>query len=205
MARLFNLCLWQGSYPWNSSIITPLLKSGDKHNPDNYRAIAVGSCLGKTFSSILLKRLLLFRQNFCPDPPSQLGFCKGAQTNDHILSLKTVIDKHYKCNKNKKKRLFACFVDLKKAFDNVSRDLLLYKLSKVNVKGRFFSVIESMYKKSTARIKINNMLTNTISIEKGTEQGHPMSPELFKIFIRDLSQSLSNDGAYPELANTLIT
>ena len=38
-----------------------------------------------------------------------------------------------------------------------------------------------MYQESSTRIKL---------IE--TEQGHPMSPELFKIFIHDLSVRLSN-------------
>ena len=65
LAQLFNFCLSQGRYPWNSSVIVPIHKSGDKHNPDNYRAIGISSCQGKTFLAILLNRLLSFRpQNF---------------------------------------------------------------------------------------------------------------------------------------------
>ncbi len=67
LTSLFNFCLSQGCYPWNSSIIVPLHKTGDKHNPDNYRAIGISSCLGKTFSTILLNRLLKFRSENCPD------------------------------------------------------------------------------------------------------------------------------------------
>ena len=52
--------------------------------------------MGKLFSGILLDRLLLFKEINCPDPKEQLGFKKGAQTNDHILTLKTVIDKYTK-------------------------------------------------------------------------------------------------------------
>ena len=40
---LFNECLDKDIYPWNTTIITPLHKKGDIYNPDNYRAIALGS------------------------------------------------------------------------------------------------------------------------------------------------------------------
>ena len=52
--------------------------------------------MGKLFSSILLERLLHFKKLYCPDPKEQLGFSKGAQTNDHVFTLKTVIDKYTK-------------------------------------------------------------------------------------------------------------
>ena len=197
----FNHCLSKGIYPWNTSVITPIHKSGDINNPDNYRAIAVSSCLGKTFSSILLNRLTNFRNNHCSDPPNQLGFCKGAQTNDHVLTLKTIIDKYRQPGKA---NLFACFVDFKKAFDSIRRDLLLSKIANLGINGAFFLVIKTMYEKSTAKIKINNLLSDSFNIDKGTEQGHPMSPELFKMFIRDLSSALTCTGKYPFLFDAII-
>ena len=57
LVKLFNECLDKGIYPWNRTVISPLHKKGDINNPDNYRAIAVGSNMGKLFSSILLQRL----------------------------------------------------------------------------------------------------------------------------------------------------
>ena len=56
-----------------------------------------------------------------------------------------------------------------------------------------------MYNNSTAKIKISNILSPTIQIERGTEQGHPLSPDLFKIFIQELSSLLQSKGAYPHL------
>ena len=73
MLYLFNQCLSHGVYPWRTSLVTPSHKKGDV-----YRAIAVASNLGKLFSSILLQRLISFRQMTNPDTPNQLGFCKGA-------------------------------------------------------------------------------------------------------------------------------
>ena len=201
MLKLFNHCISNGQYPWHTSVITPIYKSGNAYNPDNYRAIAVGSCLGKLFSSILLFRLTEFKKKHCKDPKEQLGFQKGAQTNDHVLTLKTIIDKY---TKKQKTNLLACFVDLRKAFDTVARDLLLYKLVKLGIRGNFFSVIENMYNNSLSKIKINNLLSGNIRMERGTEQGHPLSPDLFKLFIRDLSELFFTTGDYPFLKDTLV-
>ena len=188
LQKLFNSSLKQGIYPWNGSLTTPLHKKGDRANPDNYRAITVGSCLGKLFSSLLLKRLMSFREAACPDLPYQLGFRSGAQCNDHILTLSTIIEKYVV---KEKKRIFACFVDYKKAFDSVCRDALLYKLSTMGIKGNFFRCISHMYRNSSTRIKLIQKLSAAIDVTIGTEQGHPMSPELFKIFIHELSANLA--------------
>ena len=187
LLKLFNDCLQQGVYPWNSSITTPLHKKGDRQNPVNYRAITVGSCLGKLFSSLLLARLLDFRETMCPDYPNQLGFRSGAQCSDHILTLSTIIEKYVRLGK---RRLFACFVDYRKAFDTVCRDALLFKLKQIGIAGIIFQCLNYMYCHSSTRIKLIKKLSAAIDVTVGTEQGHPMSPELFKLFIHDLSTKL---------------
>ena len=201
--KLFNGCLDYGSYPWNESITTPLHKKGDKQNPDNYRAITIGSCLGKLFSSILLKRVIDFRKTHCPDTTNQLGFCEGAQTADHILTLSTLINKYTKVEK---KRLYACFVDFRKAFDSVNREALLYKLGHIGLQGKFLKCIKDMYTKSNTRIKLIQKLSQKIDVLVGTEQGHPLSPEFFKVYIHELSEILDKCcGDYPVLWSVIVT
>ena len=176
--KIFNACLHNGTYPWNTSYVTPLYKSGSIYDPNNYRAIAVGSSLGKLFSTILLGRLLSFREAHVPNPKNQFGFCAGGQTSDHILTLSTYIQKYVR---HRKERLYTCFVDFRKAFDTVSRQALVYKLDKLGIKGRFLSVLilKHMYSNSSVRIKLLQKLSDKIDILVGTEQGHPKSPELF--------------------------
>ena len=185
---LFNHCLSTGTYPWHNSVITPIHKSGDKYDPDNYRAIAVSSCLGKLFSSILLSRLVQFRKEHCPDPINQLGFCENAQTNDHIFTLRTLGQKYL----SQGKRVFACFVDFRKAFDSVSREALLFKLINLGMSGKFFATLENMYKNTCSRVKLSSKLSDKIFHKNGVEQGHPLSPELFKMFIIDLTEALND-------------
>ena len=49
-----------------------------------------------------------------------------------------------------------------------------------------------MYKNSKAQIKMIGKLSESFDVLCGTEQGHTMSPELFKIYIHDLSVELNN-------------
>lgn len=198
--KLFNLCLANGVYPWHNSVVTPLLKKGDRKNPDNYRAIAVGSCLGKLFSSIILERITTYRHSHCPDPPNQMGFRKNAQTIDHILTIRTILEKYKKL----KKKVYCVFVDLKKAFDTVPRQALLFKLAHMGITGRVFDVVRDMYVSSTMQLKMGNVLSNTIKVQKGTEQGHTLSPEFFKCYLNDLTPLLDSPDV-PELSNMLIS
>ena len=162
------------------SVLTPLHKKGSLYDPNNYRVIAVASNIGKLFSSILLERLVSFRKSNGPDTYNQLGFCKQAQTSDHLLTLSTCINKYV--HHGNKGRVYACFVDYAKAFDTVCREALLYKLWHLGIQGRFFRCLDYMYSNSSARVKLLNKLSEKIDILCGTEQGHPMSPELFKCF-----------------------
>jgi hypothetical protein len=63
-----------------------------------------------------------------------------------------------------------------------------------------------MYNKSVARIKIASFLSPDIDIGRGTEQGHPLSPDLFKLYIQDLSSLLNSSPIdHPALADIFIS
>jgi hypothetical protein len=111
---IFNLILKSGKYPstWRENFIKPLFKGGSTSDPSCYRGIAISSCLSKLFTRIIFNRLEKYLENNNIICPEQIGFKRGARTSDHIFTLKSLIDKFFKNNKY----LFACFVDLKKAF-----------------------------------------------------------------------------------------
>ena len=56
--------------------------------------------------------------------------------------LKTLITKYLF---KKKSKIYACFVDLRKAFDTVWHSGFQYKLMKNNVGRKFFNIIQDMY------------------------------------------------------------
>ena len=128
--KLFNLILKAGIFPtqWCEGLITPIFKSDDRSDCNNYRGICVSSCLGKLFCLILNERLLKFTKENNSIHQSQIGFLPGHRTADHILTIKTLTDKYV--NQKTNGRLYTCFVDFKKAFDSVWHDGLYLKLLK---------------------------------------------------------------------------
>ncbi len=98
--KQFNLVLSVGHFPeaWNRGLITPIFKSGDKSDPNNYRGICVSSNLGKLFCSIINTRLVHFLTDHNVLSKSQIGFLPNYRTTDHIFTLNTLIDKYINQN-----------------------------------------------------------------------------------------------------------
>ena len=60
--KVFNIILTSRLFPelWSEGLITPIYKSWNSQDPNNYRGICVLSCMGKLFISILNARLMNF-------------------------------------------------------------------------------------------------------------------------------------------------
>ena len=183
--KLFNLILKSGKMPdiWCQGLITPIYKSGDKSDPTNYRGICVSSCLGKMFSSILNQRLYLYFEENKILHNSQIGFLPENRTADHVFTLRTLIDKYVHYHKEK---VYACFVDFRKAFDSVWHEGLFYKLLKINIGGHFYNLIKTLYCSSTCSIRIAENKTRSFSYSRGVRQGCILSPLLFNLYINNL-------------------
>ena len=96
------------------------------------------------------------------------------------------------------------FVDFKKAFHSVCRQALSLKLAKSGITGNFYNVLRNMYSNSNAYIKLSGHISNKFKIKKGTEQGHPLLPDLFKKFLSYLSKQLEIKDC-PSLSNIPIS
>ena len=106
----------------------------------------MSSCLGKFFCAILNQRLLTLVQTKKLLHPSQIGFLPGHRTADHILTIKTLIDKHVN---HRNEPIYACFVDFKKAFDSVWHQGLFHKLLSYDIKHNIYKLIKDLYSKSS--------------------------------------------------------
>ena len=124
---------------------------------------------------------------------NQIGFKEKSRTADHIFTLKTITDQY----RQKKKKVFAAFIDLKKAFDTVWRLGLFSKLIKHNIPQKMFNVIYSMYTDTVSRIKFSNGLSPPFLSERGVKQGDVLSPLLFNYFINNLVGNLDNKHTDP--------
>ena len=78
-----------------------------------------------------------------------------------------------------------CFIDLKKAFDSVNRNLLWYKLQLYGLSGALLNNITALYKRVEYSLEINDHQTKYFEVKRGVKQGCILSPTLFNIFIND--------------------
>ena len=195
---LFNLILKSGKFPscWNTGIITPIYKKGDKMDPSNYRGITLLNTMSKLFTSVLKQRLTKYIDKNKLLVREQIGFIPKFSTCDHIFVLNQLLTKYL----SKGKRIFACFIDLKKAFDSIWHDGLLYKLAKNGITGKFFDIIKAIYSSSLGCVKIKHELSKQFPICRGIRQGDGLSPILFNLYINDLKENIevsNNDPPTP--------
>ena len=183
----FNKILSSGIVPseWGISIIQPIYKnSGLKSSADNYRGISLISCTCKLFTALLNDRLSNFVENNNILGEEQAGFRQGYSTTDHLLVLNSIIDLYLNMIK-RKKRLFCAFVDFKKAFDLVDRNLLWIKLMSYDINGKFLKVMFNMYQQTKECIKLNNIISPSFMSNIGVRQGDHISPLFFSLFLND--------------------
>ena len=133
------------------------------------------------------------RELLCPETINQAGFSKGAMTVDHVLTLHTIVEKY----KKRKQPVYGAFIDFRKAFDTIWRDGLMLKLAQLGIDSSLMKSIKEYYTDRTASIKVGGCITDTFPTKAGVIQGEPPSPELFKIFIYELSDHL--DEAYNDV------
>lgn len=103
---------------------------------------------------------------------SQFGFRENHRTADIIFVLKSLINKYIHKNKN---IIYACFVDLRKAFDSVWREALLYKLCKMGVGLHFFKLLKEHYLNTTSSLKHKDQHSVFFNISRGVKQGDSLS------------------------------
>ena len=120
----------------------------------------------------------------------QNGFRKGRSTIDHISSLTNIIE----TRKKLRKPTFCAFIDFKKAYDTVNREILWVKLEKLGFSGLLLNAIKSLYSNVMSSVKLNGFTTDWFSVHCGLKQGCSLSPLLFNVYINDLALKIDALG-----------
>ena len=81
-------------------------------------------------------------------------------------------------------KVFSCFLDVRKAFDTVWIDGLLFKLfSELGINGRMWLVTKDLYTNVKAKVLHAGALSREVDILQGTGQGKEFSLPLCTKFI----------------------
>ncbi len=113
---IFNGIWTSGNFPpcWSEATIIPIPKPGkDSTNDNNYRPIALTSCVCKTMERMINERLVWFLEQAAIISSAQSGFRKAWSTMDHLVWFETFVCEGF----IKGEHVVALFFDLEKAYD----------------------------------------------------------------------------------------
>ena len=188
LKELFQLIFDTGIIPsiWKKSIICPILKDplSDPRIPLNYRGVSLLSCVSKLYTGFINKRLTRYMDENEILEDKQNGFRRNRSCEDHVFSLNGIIRNNT--------TVFTAFIDLRKCFDFIDIDMLLYKLLLNGIDGKIYTSIKNIYQHSTASVRVNNKLTDWFTCQTGVKQGDTASPTLFSIFANDLIKEVND-------------
>jgi len=184
----FNCFLAEG-FPkaLSTGVVHAPFKGGDAFKFDNYTRITVGPILAKLFVMILDKRLSKWAKQHGLRAKGQAGFRKDYHIIDQLFILRILIEQ----SKAKKKPLYFCFVDFKKVFDIILREMLWQVLVRLRVEGCFLRCLQVTYAKDI--ICINHPsegVTSSFKCQQGVKQGCPLNPFLFGLYLDALEGRL---------------
>ena len=158
-----------------TGIILPLLKGkGAKaNNNDNYRGITLFPTLCKIYEMVLLNRLEKHAVDEGLFSDMQFGFKEGVGCPEASFTILETINHMLE----RGSKVFGRFLDVRKAFDTVWIDGLLYKLfSEFGVKGRMWLAIKTLYTGVKAPVLYSGSLSRKFVVSQGTGQGRILAP-----------------------------
>jgi exonuclease III len=167
----------------NLATVCPIPKPNkDPTVSNNYRGIALASSLGKVLDYVLLNR---YRGKLTTHR-NQFGFKRGCSAVQCACVFQETVN-HYR---QRGSRVYACFLDLSKAFDKVSHVKLMKKLQKRKLPPVITRYILTLYKTQRTRIRWGSEHSAEFASINGVRQGAVSSPILFSIFIDELLTEL---------------
>jgi hypothetical protein len=192
LTSLFQKCFVTGLVPraWKRNIISPISKgsSTDPLVPTSHRGLHLLSSVCKVYCDIINQRLVKWMDANDTVADEQCGFRRKRSCFDQIFTLTSIIED----NKRKGQPIYACFIDAKKAFDCVNRDLMWFKLHQVGINGHMLRAIQSLYDGYECSVRVSGSLTAWFGAQKGLKQGCVLSPTLFNIYINTLTTMIKD-------------
>jgi signal recognition particle subunit SEC65 len=183
LSHIFNLSLNSGKFPTplKQCRVIPIFKSGDSEECDNYRPISLLSSISKVLEKIVAEKLthhliendLLYLH--------QYGFLPNRSTEQNLIQIVNYISNAINSNMY----CVGIFLDLKKAFDVCSHEILLKKLIKMGVVGKAHEWFKSYLEGRSQCVDIGGTLSDFMELAISVIQGSTLGPLLFLCYIND--------------------
>jgi len=189
LSHIFNLSIENGYFPskLKSCRVIPIFKSGNTDDCDNYRPISLLSSLSKVLEKIvadnLVHHLLSNDLLYC----NQFGFLPKRSTEHNLMKILNYVSEAL----NDGNFCIGVFLDLKKAFDVCSHEILLSKLKIMGIRGKNFNWFKSYLSGRKQKVDIDGVSSSELPINISVIQGSILGPILFLCYINDFYKATS--------------
>lgn len=176
------------SEAWGDLVVVSLPKKGGLTNMNDYRGISLMCKTLKALTVIIIARISETSENKGLFSPSQAGF----RRKEECPIQDGCLEESAKRRLIQGKPTYLTFVGLKKAYDSVPHQGMLFKLFSLGVQRRTFRFIEALYDRS--RIAVRQGCTSPTALGRGVRQEYLLAPVLFIIFINDVFKGADSAG-----------
>lgn len=180
---ILNCMLETNVYPdiWKTAEIRPIKKVKNPTKLSEYRPISLLHHLGKVAEEIILKRLRSSIGNKLQK--NQYAYQAQISTVDALLHL--IHNWCQELDNSHTSHITTVFIDMSKAFDRMDPNLLIQKLSALNVNSGLIKLIDNFLTNRKCSVKLLKS-SEYKDISMGAPQGTKLGPWLWLVYINDL-------------------
>ena len=199
---IVNLSLQSSTVPtaWKQAKLTPIFKSGDHKNVENYRPISVLPILSKLVEKAVHTQLLEFLETNNLLNDAQFGY--RAKRSTQLAS--TLLVDEIRDAADTGNMVGALFLDLTKAFDTISHSVILSKLRNYGISSIEIEWFADYLFNRTQHVEVGNQLSSPFNVFSGVPQGSILGPLLFLIFFDDFPEQLSKASCIQYADDTVV-
>ena len=133
----------------------------------NYIPVSLTSIFSKITESLIKDRAMDYLMAYNLISPYQFGFMQGRSCTMQLLHVLDYITKHL----DKGHSVEMIYLDFQKAFDSISHQCLMQKLTSIGLQGNVLKWIKEFHSDRTRRVVLNGRKSSTIPVTSGVPQG----------------------------------